>query len=369
MSILLFLAVLVVLILVHELGHFLVAKWSRIRVDEFGIFFPPKLCGKKVGETEYTLNLWPIGGFVRIFGENYESIEASDHDAPRAFFNKPWYIQAAVLVAGVFFNVLAAWVLFSVSFMIGIPTSVSGEAELKGAISNPELTIVSILPDSPAFEAGLRVGDVITSIASSYDTLTTLSPEAAISFIETHSDGALILSVTRGETEEMVSLHPRTDVIAEEPERAVLGISLDMIGVQTVNSPWALWEGLKLTVVMLSAVAAAIGSFFASAFTLSADLSQVAGPVGIVSLVGDAAELGIVPLLTFTALISLNLAIINLLPIPALDGGRLVFVLVEALKGSPIKPRIAQILNAVGFALLIFLMVAVTYNDILRLIS
>jgi regulator of sigma E protease len=364
-SILLFIAVLVGLIVVHEFGHFIVAKRAGIRVDEFGLFFGPRLFKKRFGETDYTINLWPIGGFVRIFGENPDEVEDADTDRSRAFFSKPWYVQAAVLVAGVSFNVLAAWFLFSVAFMVGVPANAT---EGQRAIENARLTIVSVLPDSPASLASLRPGDVIVGLSAPEIALSELTPEAAASFIRDHGSRSLTITYERSSVVHTVSVMPEQSVIEGEAERAAIGISMGLIGTLKLPLHLALVEGFTRTIALTGAVAVGIFAFLGDALTLQADFSQVAGPVGIVSLVGDAAELGVVSLLTFAAIISLHLAVINLLPIPALDGGRLLFVLVEAIKGSPIRPSVTATVNAAGFALLILLMVAVTYNDILRLV-
>src|SRR6185437_5582240 len=155
MFIVFFILILVVLIIVHEFGHFIVAKLFRIRVDEFGIFFPPKLFGKKFGETEYTFNLLPLGGFVRIFGENYDE----GHGVARSFVSKPRYIQAAVIVAGILFNLIFAWFVLSAGYMAGLPTPVDHIGY--GQVQNVQVLVTSILPGSPADKAGIAAGDQI----------------------------------------------------------------------------------------------------------------------------------------------------------------------------------------------------------------
>lgn len=365
MNVLLFLGILVMLIVVHEFGHFIIAKRSGIRVDEFGIFFPPKLFGIKIGETEYTLNLWPIGGFVKIFGENPEKESLEGPDKDRALVSKPKHIQAAVLVGGVFFNVLAAWFLFSLAFAIGTPAAVGSDTPRP--IENPVLTIVQVIQGSPAEIAGLQAGDEILALEVKTNVLQELSPPAIVSFVGMHRSEEISVTYRRGEIEGTVSAIPISGLIESDSERYALGISMGLVGTLKLPVHLAVWEGLTTTLSMLAAVTVGILTFFGSALTLSADLSQVAGPVGIVGFVGDAAALGIVPLITFTAFISLNLAVINLLPVPALDGGRLLFIAIEAVRGKSIKPAIANALNTIGFVFLIFLMVAITYNDIARI--
>jgi len=164
-------------------------------------------------------------------------------------------------------------------------------------------------------------------------------------------------------------IHAQPGLIEGDEDRLAIGVAMGLAGEVHVSPISAILKALGFTGKMLIAIAVAILGFFASALTLSADLSQVAGPIGIVGLVGDAASLGLIPLLMFTAFISLNLAVINLLPVPALDGGRLLFVLIEAIKRSPISPSVTRTFNMIGFVLLIFLMLIVTYSDILRMLK
>jgi len=368
MTILIFLGVLLVLIVVHEFGHFIVAKRSGIRVDEFGIGFPPKLFGKKYGETEYTINALPFGGFVRIFGENPDKESTSGPDSARALIHKPKRIQAAVLFAGVFFNIIFAWILFSSTLMIGTP-AVGGSQDmaLSQYFSGERLLITQVLPNSPADGVSLLPGDEIVTLTSGSNVVTPSSPEDVSAFIKANNSTQISLEFKRDTVSNNVTITPKQGLIAESPETPAIGIGMGLIGTLQLPVHLALWEGGKQTVEMLYRVTVGIGVFLYDALLFNADLSTVAGPVGIVSLVGSASALGLIALMNFTALISLNLAVINLIPFPALDGGRLLFLLIEAIKGSPIKPQIANIFNFVGFALLILLMLIVTYGDIVRL--
>lgn len=367
MSVLIFVIILVVLILVHECGHFIVAKVAKIRVDEFGIGFPPRMFGfkPKNGETEYTFNWIPFGGFVRIFGENPNEEALHGPAKDRSFINKPKIVQAAVIVAGVSFNIVFAWMLISASFMYGLPAPV-GTEPAGAVVKNPELTITEVIPDSPARRAGLSVGDVILALTADTDILENGSPEDVSLFIAAHGQERIALSFKHGETASTVFVEPVLGIV---PERAALGISMSMIGTLQLPVHQALWEGAKTTGSLSMLIAASFWGLFADAFTGKGDLASLTGPVGIVSIVGDVSELGFIYLLGFAAFISINLAILNLIPFPALDGGRLLFLLIEAIKGSPIKPAIVNFLNTVGFALLIFAMLAVTYNDIVKLVT
>lgn len=363
MSVLLFFVVLFVLVLVHEFGHFVIAKLSGMRVDEFGIGFPPKLFGVKRGETEYTFNLFPVGGFVKIYGEDSDAAKGSG-DYARSFTGKNRWKQSAVLVAGVSMNVLFGWLLFSMAFMLGVTRAVDEGTQSPTA----SLMITDVRPDSPAAAAALAPSARILSVSADGDTLTELTPSAFSAFITAHAENDVTIAYTAENEMRVTVVRPEKGVIADEPERAAVGVALALTDVVKLPFFTALTESALHTVRSLEAITVGIYTLIADSLTMHADLSQVAGPIGIVGLVGEASAYGISALLMFTAFISLNLAVINILPFPALDGGRLLFVLIEAVKGSPIRPQYAQVLNSLGFALLILLMVIVTWNDIARLI-
>lgn len=365
MTVLLFLAVLFVLILVHEWGHYIVAKKTDMQVDEFGIGFPPRLFGKKVGETVYTLNALPIGGFVRIVGENAEDIAAGDSvpTNPRSFVAKSKWAQAAVLIAGVTMNVLFAWLLYILVFMVGVPTVVEETA----AGEEAQLVITQVLPDSPAAEAGIAPGAVVTNLTGVEGELEALTPSAFQAFTQANANQELQVTYRQNEVDQTVAITPAIGLSLDNPEQPVIGVSLGLV--ETVKQPFfaAVAKASDTTIATLGAITVGLGSLLADAVTGDADFSQVAGPVGIAGMVGDAAAFGFTTLLLFTAVISLNLAIINLLPFPALDGGRLVMVGIEAVTRRPINPVWVMRLNGLGFLLLITLMLVVTYNDIIRL--
>ncbi len=374
MSILIFLGVLIVLIIVHEFGHFIVAKRSGIRVDEFGVGFPPKLFGKKYGETEYTVNALPFGGFVKIFGENPDDESMNGPDSSRALIHKPKLIQAAVLFAGVFFNILFAWLLFSITLMVGMPTLVNTQDEsVSKYISNERLVITQVLPNSPAEEVSLTPGDEIISLFPPiYSSIPSIHPEnmeAVSTFISAHKGEAITIELIRSGKEEKVTVTPESGLIDGSLDTPAIGIGMGIVGDLKLPIHLAILEGGKKTIDMFYRITVGIGMFLYDVILFKADLSSVAGPIGIVGLVGDASALGFLILLNFTALISLNLAVINLIPFPALDGGRLLFLAIEAVKGTPIKPHVANAFNFIGFALLILLMLVVTYGDILRIVK
>lgn len=364
MSILIFFIVLFLLILVHEWGHFIAAKKTGMRVDEFGIGFPPKLFGVQKGETEYTFNALPIGGFVRIYGENAADA-ASDagtgKDISGSFTEKSKWAQALVLVAGVTMNVLFAWVLFAAALMIGVPAAVD-EAT---ATPNAQLLIQEVVPDGAAAAAGITSGSVITKVVTDGSEATTLTPSAFRALAEGRAGQPMeVTFIAADDTEKTVTVVPELGTTPESEGRAVVGVRLALIETKQEGFFTAVTEAAVQTATMLKLITVGITTLIVDSFSGTADYSSVTGPVGIVGMVGDAAAFGFTSLLMFTAMISLNLAVINLFPFPALDGGRLVFVAIEAVIRRPINPVWMARVNGVGFLLLMTLMVVVTYKDI-----
>lgn len=355
MSIIIFIIILAVLIFVHEMGHFLAAKASGIRVDEFAIGFPPTLYSKKIGETKYSINAIPFGGYVKIHGENPDEESLTGEDKNRSMANKPKRIQAMVLIAGIVFNVVFAWFLISIALAFGLPSSIPQDFN-RAYVKDSYVVILDVAKDSPADKAGIKNGDSIVGGRTLTEIQETIK----------QSEGNPVFFNIQNEAKEIrsVEITPTLSV----SDTYVAGIAMNEIG--TIKTPWyiAPYEGAKITISSIKAMFAGLYVFFRDIAVGQPDFASVSGPVGIVGLVGDAATYGFIYLLGFTALISLNLAVINILPFPALDGGRLFFILIEAIKGSPIKPKVANTLNALGFVCLILLMLVVTYKDIAKLI-
>lgn len=362
MSIIIFLLVLSLLVFVHELGHFSVAKFFGIRVDEFAIGFPPRVFSWKRGETTYAFNLLPLGGYVKIFGENPEEESLTGPDSARSFANKNRGIQTAVLIAGITCNIILAWVLFSIALGLGMNMAVSGYTG-DGAVSERRVVVTAVAPESPAFGAGILPGDVLVGAGSKENTVNTLTMETVREVINQSKGAVFPLVYDRdGKTTEV----KLTAVEGLVSDRFAVGISMEEIGKVTV--PWyrAPYDGLIYTGLVIKHTFFGLADFFSELFTGNADFNTVAGPVGIAKLVTQATNAGFTYLLTFTAMISINLALLNLVPFPALDGGRILFVGIEAIIRRRLPVNAVNWVNGAGFVLLLVFMAVITYQDILK---
>lgn len=357
MTILIFLIVLSVLVLAHEWGHFVTAKRAGAKVEEFGFGFPPKVFSVTRNGTVFSFNLIPFGGFVKIFGESGE------HKNELGSFGYLKISQRAkVLVAGVTMNVVLAFVLLSLINLIGRPVIID-DANV-GSARDVHIQILEVASDSPAEKAGLRAGDVIIGAAVGESAREFEDVSDFKSFVDSAAGREIELSIKRGGNRLAVQIVPRTNPPVSE---GALGISLARIGI--IQSPWYLfwWAGLKDTAMMIGVIASALFLFFKTLIVEGRLMGEVAGPIGIAALTGQAYTLGWAYLLNLVAVLSINLAILNILPFPALDGGRLLFLAVEKIKGSPVSHKIENAVNMAGFALLLALMVFVTWQDIVKI--
>lgn len=352
-AIITFIIILSVLVLVHELGHFILARKAGIKVEEFGFGYPPRLWGKKIGETTYSLNLLPIGGFVRLFGEDYlEDKDKVGPEAKRAFFNQRKRIRIAVLLAGVVMNFLLGVVLFAAVYTkIGIPEEVD------------YLKVTGLAEGAPAMEAGLKLEDKIVGVVGYEGEALT---EEFVDFVKARRGQTVVLKLIDGKE---IAVVPRLEEDTPEGEGAlgVLISSVDLVQYPLWQRPFrGAVVGVKEAWGWGKDIIQGLAGMI-SRLVVGEVPKDVAGPVGIFQISKDITQEGIVATLQFMGILSINLAILNLLPIPALDGGRLMFVLAEAVTRKRVNPKIEQWVHLIGMVFLLGLMVVITINDIRRL--
>ena len=349
MTIILFLITLAILILSREFGHFIVAKKSGVRVDEFGFGFPPNIAKFKKGETTYSLNLIPFGGFVKIHGE-----EGQDAQDTRSFGSKPIWTRSLIISAGVIFNIALAWILITAGFFVGMPVGVSSAP--KGAeIKNQKVVILQIAKNSPAETAGILAGDELIGFSQ---------VEEVSNFINQNAGKEIEIKYKRNGEILSANITPRVNPPKGE---GAIGIAMDGVGTVKLPIHRAIIEGAVMTYNIVIGTAVSLFGFVVGAIKGTVGLSAISGPIGIAGIAGSAAKFGFVYFLSFIAFLSINLAIINILPFPALDGGRLLFLLIEKIKGSPVSPKISSVVHGAGMAILLTLMLVITYRDILKL--
>lgn len=368
-AILIGILILLFLIFIHEFGHFVTAKFFGIKVEEFGFGFPPRAWGKKVGETIYSINWIPAGGFVRLLGEEEESTD------PRSFSQKGPWVRAAVVSAGVIINFLFAVLLFYIilaasSFQFVFDQNAVKNDFIFGKQENFTF-IADVAPESPAEAAGIKFGDKVISAAGTR--VETFSEFQEV--IQENSGEEITLELQNLEEEEVRSTQVIPRVDPPEGEGAVgVGLAGDFATVGYETTSEKLFSGFMHAVNSLQFQVVAIGSLVGQSVeegTAEPLAENVAGPVGIVALItrfvgiGGLAALG--ALVSLVALISLVLAVINILPIPALDGGRFFFILFEGLTGRRINPRVERLIHSIAFLILIGLVILVAFNDIIRI--
>jgi regulator of sigma E protease len=342
------------LILGHEAGHFFVAKLCGLKVDEFGIGFPPRMVAwrPKNSETEYSINWLPFGGFVRISGERgeFEGIspeggsaeaaqqaELSDADKARLFYNQPAWKKSLIVLAGVFMNFILGWLLIAAVFMIGVPQTL--------VISGTEV-------GSPAAAAGIQAGDIIKGYTDA---------QSFINYVDANKGMPITFTIIRDDKDITLTMTPRVNTPADQ---GALGVALEEGGTARENFFSALWDGLQDAAIISWLTLQAFYELLKQIFVHASIPADVVGPVGIFSIAEETGKIGLAYLLQFLGIISINLMIVNCIPFPALDGGRFLVVLVEKIKGSPMPYKVEAWINGVGFALLLALMVVLTVRDI-----
>lgn len=354
-SIILFLVVLSVLVLVHEAGHFFTALWMGAKVEEFGVGFPPRAWSRVKNGIRYSINWIPLGGFVKIKGES----GADSHD-PDSFASKPAWKRFIVLAAGVTMNFLLAVVLLSVGYGIGMPQVVDDTLSAQAHVREEKVHVVNVAEASPAATAGIEPGDELQSIdAQNFETA-----EEAQKYIQAHADNEMTIVVKRGE--EYFTYAATPIELAEAEGRKVLGIGLIQTGIVSYPLYLAPIKGFETTVYFTKEIIIAFYDLIKNLIVHQEVAVDLSGPVGIAVMTGEVAKLGLSYLIQFAAVLSINLAVINFIPFPALDGGRVLFLLIEKLRGKPVNARIEAVVHNLGFALLMTLVILITYRDLVR---
>ena len=335
------------LILGHEAGHFLVAKLFKLKVDEFGFGFPPRIFAVKPknSETEYSFNWLPFGGFVRIGGERGDVAFAKERkdekNDKRLFFNQSAWKKSLIVLAGVFINFIFGWLLLSAVLMIGTPQT---------------LVITATQPNSPASQVGIMSGDVVKGYTSS---------RSFIDFVNSHRGQPITVAVLRNNQEKDFTITPR---VTTAPDQGAIGVELEDGGTTREPPLNALWDGLQSSILLLGLTVVAFWQLIAQLFEHASLLPGVVGPVGIFGVAEETGKIGIIYLIQLLGIISINLAVVNCIPFPALDGGRFLMVIIEKIKGSAVPEKFESWVNGIGFALLLVLMVLLTVRDIKELI-
>ena len=347
-----FIVVLGVLIFFNELGHFLMAKYFGVGVLKFSLGFGHKIVGKKIGETEYLISTIPLGGYVKMLGENDDDDETlSPYEAEKAFNNQHVLKRIAIVAAGPIFNLVLALFLFSGLYLI------SGDHVMTTEIGQ-------VRPESPAYNAGLKKGDVILSVQGNMlESWSEIKKQ-----VQDQAGKPLVIAVQRGDKILSLTVTPEESVVknifGEEVKSALIGIVASGNYKKLELGPWqAIREGFRKTWEVIHLTCITIVKLFQGVVPIK----TLGGPILIGQMTGQLAKESFVFLIPFMAVISINLGILNLLPVPILDGGVIIFLLIELFVGKPIGLKKRDMAQKVGLFLLIFLMAVVFYNDILRL--
>jgi len=359
LNIIIFIFVLGVLVFIHEFGHFIAAKKAGMLVDEFGIGYPPKVFSKKYKETTYSVNLLPLGGFVKIKGEQYDE-EADDKKDKRLFYNRPLSARLVVVIAGVIMNFLFGIVVLWIGFCFGFPSLTRDMSKVKGAqVLKQDVIIADVYKDSPAAKSKIKPGTTLVS-SGDFQFKTVLDVQQ---FTKKHLGQKVDLTLRDSKNNEnQVAL-----TLSSDPKMP-LGVSIISDNIVKFSPLQAGWESLKESFYISKMTGQAIIDLLKDLFTHGKISENISGPVGIYQATAQAADVGFSAVLLIAIILSINLALINLVPFPALDGGKLIFLVIEAIfRKRVIAVHIEQAIETVGFFLLILFILAVTYKDIIRI--
>jgi len=344
-----FIIILGLLIFAHEFGHFIVARWCGVKVEEFAFGFPPTLWKKEYKGTVYKINILPFGGYVKMLGEDKKLKD------PEAFTSQKARKRLLIVISGVIMNVLLAYFILVIGYLVGMSPVTLDPATLGGKQTN-QVVIASVETGSPAESAGLKSGDLINGFPSA---------EKFADFTKEHQGSSVTLNISSGQENRQVSVKLRSD-----PTKTALGVGLGGQGTEVrLGLGGALVAAAReiggFIVLLAKFIWGLISSLFGQG-KIADSAKDIAGPIGIYNFTSQAVKLGFVYILQWTAILSLNFGLLNILPFPALDGGRAIFILLEGvLRRKIVKEEIESIIHMIGFAILILLMIAVTFREVI----
>lgn len=363
LSLIVFLAILGILVFVHEFGHFLVAKLSGMRVDEFAIGFPPRIFKKRKGDTLYSINSIPFGGYVKIHGENFEDGAPTDND-PRSFDHKPVWTRMLVILAGIAMNLLFAFIVLTIAFSVGFVSVAQDLTQVPGAtVTHGQVLISDIMKGSPAEQAGLKAGDYVTSVTD--EETGTVTPVSSVSTLiqytkdeQSKGAGKIKLTITRDGASQVKEV----SVSHEGTPLGVIIQPIDIVRIPVWRAPGA---AIKEIGYIVKITWDALAGFGKRLFVHGQLDPTVSGPVGIYQATASATHAGVVPTIFLVVVLSINLALFNVLPIPALDGGKFLFLIIEAIFGKKaVNKRLESIIVSTSFFLIIGLIIVLSVRDI-----
>jgi len=352
-TLVLFIATFTLIVAVHEFGHFAAARLLGMKVLEFAFGFPPRVFGIRRGETDYTLNWIPFGGFVRILGQDDFSIKQEGMGDPRAFTSKPWWAQALVLAAGVSMNFVLALFILTIAFATGT-TAPTGDVR-----------VFDVRAGSPAAVAGIQVGDIVVDVDGA--SIHTARAMVTITNRAAQKSQELAIDLQRNGQPLTIKAVPRSEPPAGE---GPLGVQLEEVQAAiAVPIPQAFSQAAGLTGDVVGQIVALPGQLLSQRAVAAGGAPIVGGPIEIFRVTGQVAQFGIPTFLKLVGVLSVNLGIINIVPFPGLDGGRLFFVLLGAVLRRRLPPQVEAAIHAVGFVLLLGLLVIVSISDIRRAVG
>ncbi|NQU77321.1 RIP metalloprotease RseP [Candidatus Falkowbacteria bacterium] len=380
-TIIVFVAVLGLLVFVHELGHFFASRKFGVKAEEFGFGLPPRIFGyvkidgkwkfvkgkdkneqgekRQYQNTIWSLNWIPVGGFVEIKGQDGQIREESD-----SFGAKKIWQRMIMMASGVLMNFVLAMLLFSIGYMIGLPQVIDDNSTFKNVkVRDEKIQILSVFPDSAASEAGLTPQDEVYAI----DNINFSEISAIQEYIKENSNQEMTLTIKRGQEETKTTITPKNIETEDGKTQKILGVALVKTGVVSYPFIEAIWQGIVTFFLITKLIIVTFYGIIKDLIIHRSLTTEIAGPVGIAVVTGQVVKLGFIYVLQFAAILSINLGVLNFFPFPALDGGRFIGLIVEAIRRKPNNQRVESLIHNIGFGILMALFALVTFRDIFKL--